>query len=136
MCSFVKIRDFLLPTNWFYWYSLFMHFRVFVSSDLGPWDLRRQLQRRRLLNKTILHAKQREWIIFILQSILNTIVVLHTTSLRPFSRLKKDSSQSEKSCYLRLNSTRGYSRFRGTKRFMSQNRPQVSSMVVNKPWFL
>ena len=33
----------------------------------------------------------------ILQSILNTVVVRHTTSPRPFSRLKKDvSSRSEK----------------------------------------
>ena len=43
---------------------------------------------------------------FILQSILNTVLVLHTTSPRPFSRPKDDvSSQSahEKTCDLRLN---------------------------------
>ena len=39
---------------------------------------------------------------------------------RLLSRLKKDvSSRREKSCYLRLNSTWDYSRFRRTKRFRS-----------------
>ena len=70
-------------------------------------------------SKQILHAKQREWMSFILQSILNTVVVVHrTSSLRALSRLKEDvSSRSEKSCYFRLNSTRDDSRLKRTGGF-------------------
>ena len=49
-----------------------------------------------LLNKTILYAKQREWIIFILQCILNTVVVVHTTSAKLFSRLQGDVARGVK----------------------------------------
>ena len=88
--------------------------------NLGPYDLRGQLERLHPMNKRILHKKQREWAIFTLQSILNNVTVVHTTAPRPFSRLKEDvSSRSEKSCYLRLNSIRHYGRFRRTGAFRS-----------------
>ena len=47
------------------------------------------------LKKRILHAKQREWIIFILQSILKTVVFLHTTLPKLFSRLLKQHHLEE-----------------------------------------
>ena len=59
-------------------------------------------------------------IIFILQSILNTVV-----------------SRSGKSCYLRLKPTRDYSRLRRTRAFReSYTKPHESSSVVNNCWYL
>ena len=55
---------------------------------------------------------------FILQSILNTVTVMHETSPRPFSIIKEDvSSQREKSFYLSLNSTRAWIRLRRIEAF-------------------
>ena len=64
-------------------------------------------------------CKQRKWIIFILHVIPNTVADMHTTSPRPFSRLKDISSRNEKRCFLGLNSTRDYGRFRRTAEFRS-----------------
>ena len=86
--------------------------RVCFSRMVGPTYLqepvlyhvyRRQLQRRVLRNKRLLHAKRREWIIFILQGILNTVVVRHKKALITFLRLKDDvCSQSEKKLLLKI----------------------------------
>ena len=86
--------------------------------------------------QSILHAGQRVRISFILQDILSAVVILNTTSPRPFSRLQDDvSSRSEKSCYFRFNSTRHYSRFRRTGEFEQakniQHKGQLTQVSLN-----
>ena len=86
-----------------------------ITRVSGPLHLRCHLQRRHPVNKRILHAKKREWVIITLQSTLKSVVALHTMLPKPFSRLRKTSTRGvKKSCYLALNSTRNCGRFRRT----------------------
>ena len=55
------------------------------------------------LNKRILHAKQKEQIIFILQSVLNIVVVVQERHSDHYHVLRKASARIViKSCYLKL----------------------------------
>ena len=50
-----------------------------------------------------LHAKQKEWITFILQSMVNIVIVMYTTVPGPSSRLEEDvCSQSEKMLLVKI----------------------------------